>query len=414
MLRSKLAFNTNWLMFLVFLGCQPTGEYQKPPPPKVTVLKPTVETVPVYLEENGQTEAVEQAVVQARVRGILQEIKFEPNNRVTEGTPLFVIEQQEYLTAVKSAEAALNSAKAEVTSAIANERVVNAKIAAAQAAINEALAEFNRMKSLETSKAVSQSEIDSAKAKLETSTAAKLGAEAEKDTAEAAIENAQARVEQAEADLAQAKLNLEWTVVKAPIDGRMTRTMVKRGNLVESGTELVEIVKNDPIWANFNINERFLLNLERQSRSVAGVPPDPTTMKVFLQRAGDEGFPFEGHLDYYAPKVDQDTGTMQLRAVFKNELGDDNFLLPGLFVRVRVQVGEYENAMLIPERAINRDQVGAFVYVVDDQNKAIRKNVTVGSKYNDLIVIESGISAEDAVIVDGIQRVRPGAKVDPG
>jgi RND family efflux transporter MFP subunit len=292
--------------------------------------------------------------------------------------------------------------------------VVNAKIEAADAAINVAQAEFDRMKSLAQSKAVSQSEIDAATAQLETSRAAKLGAEAEQDTAEAAIENAQAGIEQAAADLTQAELNLEWTVVKAPINGRMTRTMVKRGNLVESGTELVEIVQNDPIWANFNINERFLLSLERQKRSATGVPPDPTTMKVFLQRAGDAGFPFEGHLDYYAPKVDQNTGTMQVRAVFDNELGDDNFLLPGLFVRVRVQVGEYENATLIPERAVNRDQAGAFVYGVDSQNKAVRKNVTVGTKYNGMIVIESGIEADDAVIVDGIQRVRPGAEVDPG
>ena len=146
--------------------------------------------------------------------------------------------------------------------------------------------------------------------------------------------------------------------------------MVKRGNLVENGTPLIEIVRNDPIWANFTISERFLLDFERESRRQADNSIDPTNVKVQLQRSGDTGFPFEGHLDYYDPKIDQNTGTLQLRAVFENTHDRGSILLPGLFVRVRVEIGQYENALLIPERAIGRDQAGTFVYVVDKRKKS--------------------------------------------
>jgi RND family efflux transporter MFP subunit len=167
------------------------------------------------------------------------------------------------------------------------------------------------------------------------------------------------------------------------------------------------------MWANFNISERFLLNLEREPKRHRDNSIDLTDIKVQLQRSGDVGFPFDGHLDFYEPKVDQDTGTLQLRAVFDNKPDQKSRLLPGLFVRVRVQIGQYEDALLIPERAIGRDQAGTFVYVVGNDNKAARKNVKLGTKQNDLIVIQSGLDQSDSVIVDGIQRVRPGIEVDP-
>ena len=412
MQRSKLALIIGVCVTLFQSGCQPESAYQVPPPPNVTAVKPIVETVPIYFEENGQTEAVEQAVVQARVRGILQELKFEPDSLVTEGTPLFLIEQQEYQAAVQSAQATVSSAKAALESAKAALGVADANIAAADAAIKVSQAEFDRMSNLLAEKAVAQSEFDLARARLETSTAARQGAVAAKVANEADITNAQAQVAKSEADLANAQLNLDRTIINAPISGRVSKTLVKRGNLVESGTPLVEIVKNDPIWANFNISERFLLDFERQSRHREDNSVDPSNIKVELQRSGDVGFPFSGHLDYYDPKIDPDTGTLQLRAVFENK-GDRGLILwPGLFVRVRVQVGEAKDTLLIPERAISRDQVGAFVYVVGDDKKAVRKNVKIGTRLNDMIVIAAGLEPGESVIVDGIQRVRPGVEVN--
>ncbi len=413
MRQSKLTYGLIVCVVIIQSACKPKSAYRAPPPPKVTAVKPVVETIPIFLEENGQTEAVEQAIVQARVRGILQEIKFKPDSLVTEGTPLFLIEQQEYLAAVKSAEATISSAKAALETAQAAIGVADARIAAADAAIKVSQAEVDRMTNLLGSKAVSQSEYDAARADLETSVAAKQGAVAAKIANEAEIINAQAQVAKAEADLTQAQLDLDRTVILAPISGRVTRTMVKRGNLVENGTPLVEIVKNDPIWANFNVSERFLLDFERASKRNADNSIDPTNVKVQLQRSGDAGFPFEGHLDYYDPKIDQDTGTLQLRAVFDNKRDEGANLLPGLFVRVRVQIGQYENALLIPERAIGRDQAGTFVYVVGNENKAVRKNVKLGTKHNDMMVIEFGLNPGDSVIVDGIQRVRAGIEINP-
>ena len=209
MLRAKLTLGLIVCVVIVPLGCKPKTAYQTPPPPKVTAVKPVVETVPIFLEENGQTEAVEQAIVQARVRGILQEIKFQPDSFVTEGTPLFLIEQQEYLAAVESAEATVSSAKAALETAEAAIGVADANIAAADAAIKVAQADFNRMENLVTTKAVSQSEFDAARAQLETSVAARQGAVAAKVANEAEISNAQAQVAKAEADLKQAQLDLE-------------------------------------------------------------------------------------------------------------------------------------------------------------------------------------------------------------
>lgn len=410
MMRSHFALALLISLIVFQIGCKPESAYKTPPPPQVTVITPTIQTVPIFLEENGQTEAVEQATIQARVRGILQEVKFEPDSYVEEGTELFQIEQQEYLAEVKSAEATLNSAKAALETANAAVGVAEARIAEADAAIKVSQATFDRMEKLQSNNAIAQSEYDSARAALETSTAARLGAVAAKVADEASVTNAEAQVEKANADLIQAQLDLEWTVVVAPISGRVTKTMVKRGNLVENGTELVEIVRNNPIWANFNISESFVLNLEREK---AQREVDKSKVMVELKRSGDVGFPFQGHLDYADPRIDQDTGTLQLRAVFENPPENSSILIPGLFVRVRLKIGEYEDAVLIPERAVNRDQTGSFVYVVDNENKAIRKDVELGTKSEDNIVVTSGVSANDSVIVDGIQRVRPGTVVDP-
>ncbi len=395
----------------ISLGCQPEAAYQAPPPPKVNVVKPIVQTVPIFHEENGETEAVEQATVKARVSGILEEIKFNPDDIVAEGDELFRIEQKEYIAALQSAEADVSSAEAELVSAQAEIEVADARIAAVDAQIAAAEADFKRINELKNSNAVSTAEWDTSKAALGTAMAGKKGAVAGKSAAEAKVVNVEAKVEKTIADLEQAKLNLERTIVKAPISGRVDRLLVKRGNLVENGTELIQIVKNDPIWANFNLSERFILDLERYSKKAPEEKFDPSTVKVYMKRGGDLDFPFEGRLDYYDPRIDQDTGTLQMRGVFPNQPGG-KLLTPGMFVRVRVQIGTYENALLIPERAIGRDVSGTYVFVVDKENKAARKPVVLGTKVGELIVIETGLKPGDNVIVDGIQRVRPGVEVD--
>lgn len=414
MVQSKLTLGLLAGALVIQVGCQPKSTYQSPPPPKVSVVNPTVDTVPFFLEENGQTEAAEQAVVRARVPGILQEIKFNPDSKVSKGTLLFQIEQDEYLAAKESAVATVSSAKALLGSAKAAIGVADAKIASAEAAKKVSQAEFDRKKILFDENAISQSEFDGALAERDSAIAAKLGAEADKAAKETEIANAEAQIEKAEADLANKQLDLDRTTIAAPISGRVTKAMVKLGNLVESGEPLVEIVQTNPIWANFNLSERFVLDFQKASNRKDGQRVKPNEVKVQLQRSGDTGFPFEGTLEYIAPKIDQDTGTLQLRAIFDNPEENDAVLVPGLFVRVRVQIGVYENALLIPERATARDQVGTYVFVVDNDKKAIRKNVELGTKQGDMVVITSGLVPDDSVIVDGLQRVRSGLEVDPG
>ncbi len=393
-------------------GCQKPNVYQPPPPPKVTVAKPVQQTVDIFLEENGQTEAVGRSEVRARVQGFLEEIKFEPGKDVKAGDVLYVIEKDEYLAIRDGAKAELAAANAALQSATASIKVKKADLIAAEVKVEASESEFRRQDQLYKEKVVSKSVWEESKAIRDGALAARLQAKAAIDAAVANQETSAANVTRAKASLQKAELNLSYTDVKALISGRITNTQVKIGNLVESGTHLTTIIQRDPIWANFNIDERHLLSLvnEKNETGEKNDEDDYRKMKAFLQRAGDDRFPFEGHLDYIDQEgVDQGTGTLKLRAVFKNST---NQLFPGLFVRIRVPIGKLENALLIPEKAIGRDQSGAYLLLLGEEEKVVRKNVTLGTKYGELIVIEQGIEADDRVVIDGIQRARPGSKVD--
>ena len=394
----------------LLLGCDKPADYQQAPPTKVTVATPVIKTVPIYLEENGQTEAVEQALVRARVRGIIEEIpeETEESLEVKKGDQLFLIQQDEFIVAVNSAKASVAAASAALETANANVKVEEAGVTSAKAAYKVSKAEFDRLALLLKQNAIAQSEYDAAEATMETTQAGINAASAQTASSKAKVSEAQATLDKAKAELVQKELELSWTTVEAPIDGRVTRTLVKVGNLVKDGDELTEIVSNKKVWANFNISERFLLSLERDADSER--PFKPNTIPVALKRSGDPDFIFHGFLDYADPVVDQDTGTLLLRAIFDNT-DPSKFLLPGLFVRVRVEIGTYDDATLIPERAINRDSAGTYVYVVED-SKAVRKNVVLGGKYDGMVVIESGLTKDSRVVVDGIQMLRSGSEVD--
>ena len=363
------------------------------------------------MEETGQTEAVGRAVVSARIQGVLQEVRFEPDEQVEKDQTLYLIEPDFYDEAVKSAKAALAGAEAEEIAANAAIRVAEAETAQADAAVKVSEANYNRLKGLFENNAIPKSELEMAEAQFDTAKAKRQAAAADSAAKAADLTKAEAQVKQAKANLSKAELDKVYTEVKAPIAGRVTKTDVKVGNLVDNGTELVTIVQNDPIWANFNISERFLLTMEDNAKRNENQEIDLPSIRVELQRMGDTDFPFEGHLDYYDPEIDQATGTLALRAVFENS-DRSQLLLPGLFVRVRVEVGQIENAILIPELAVSRDQVGSYVYVVDSDNKVARKNIVLGPKYREMIVVLQGLSADDDVIVVGIQNARAGEVVE--
>ena len=401
---------TGAMLIAFSVGCNEPNTYQPPPPMPVTVAKPIVKDLTLFLEENGETESVDRAEVRARVEGFLEEIRHEPGARVKEGDVLYVIERRQYQATLDSNQATLLGAEAAASSARAGIEVAQAGFDAAEAELNVKELELARLDSLLASNAISQKDWDDAKASRDTALASLQGKKANQSASTADLEQALAQIKKAEADVNQAQINLDYTEVKAPISGRITKTDVKRGNLVENGSLLATVVTNDPIWANFFISERVLLSLQRSSPRPENF--DITSCPAYLQRSGDEGFPYEGHLDYIEPEVDQDTGTLAVRAIFGNSAGKPK-IVPGLFVRVRFPIGEMKGAILIPEEAVARDQAGTYVSTIDSENVVQRKNVVLGHKEGSYIVISKGLLAEDSVVVTGLQRARQGATVKP-
>ena len=221
-----------------------------------------------------------------------------------------------------------------------------------------------------------------------------------------------AAVDASRAALDRAELNLQYTDVTTPIAGRVERTLIKLGNLVgdNGATHLTTVVSYDPIHAYFNISERNLLRAMVKSEDKPRERREIHEVPAFLQRAVDEGFPFEGNLDYADLGVQQSTGTFTLRAIFPNP---DLTIVPGLFVRIRIPIGTIENAVLIPERSVGADQAGRFVMIVVEENLAERRNVELGTKFEEMVVITDGLSGAETVVIDGIQRARPGTRVTP-
>ena len=351
-------------------GCSPPNEYKEPPPPSVTVAPPLVRTVTNYLEETGATVPVERVEIRARVRGILQEVNFTDGQEVKKGDPLYLIQPQEYVAKVAAAEA---------------------DVALMNVALSRAKIEVERETNLLKDNATAQSNVD---------------------TAIAARDGAIASLDAAAASLSLAKLDLEYTAITAPFDGRVERTLVRQGNLVGGSEEtlLTTMIKYDPIFVYFNISERALLLITNELKAEPGERIDLSKFKVRLRRTTDKDFPFEGQLDYADLGVDQSTGTFTVRAKFPNP---DRLLLPGLFVRIRVPLGTIENAILVPERSVGADQAGRYVMVVGEKNLVERRNVTLGTKFGEMVVAMEGLDGTEKVVIDGLQRARPGASVSP-
>ena len=382
---------------ILAVGCSQPNQYQAPPPASVTVTRPVISTVTKYLDETGTTEAVDRVEVRARVRGFLEKVRFQDGDNVEKDDPLYLIQPLEHQAAFDAAEADLAIANAEVNAA-------NAEVGANDVGLRRAELEVTRQENLFKNNATAESKVQTAVAERDGAIAAVAAAKAKVGAAEAAVTAATAAK-------TQAKLELDYCTINAPIDGRVERTLVKVGNLVGDGeaTHLTTMVSYDPIHVYFNISERSLLRARSGVKDKPRERPDITRIKAYLRRAVDEGFPFEGNLDYADLGVDQSTGTFTIRAVFPNKSLE---LFPGLFVRVRVPIGTVENAVLLPERCVAVDQAGRFVLILDDQNVVARCNVKLGEKYGELVVIADGLDGTETVVIDGIQRGPAGSHGD--
>lgn len=355
-------------------GCgDQQNTYAPPPPPEVTVDKPLVKTVNNYLYFTGNTRAAATVDIRARVEGYLESIHFAASSIVEKGTLLFVIDPRPYQAQLEEAKANLSVKKAEL------------KLAEATLA---------RKSNAFKARAVSEVEV--------------LVARAQRDQAEAGVEAAFAAVE-------TARLNLDYTTIRAPIEGVVNRNLVDVGNLVRAGeaTLLTTIVDDVPIHAYFTVSEQDLLRLVAANRELIEekkLEKRSADHPVYIGLANEEGYPHEGKLDYMDNRVDPETGTIEIRGVFPNT---DHFIISGLFVRGRVPVGKIKDAMLVTERALGSDQRGRFLYVVGKDNKVEYRPVTIGPLLDGMRVILKGISPDDKVIVNGIQRARPGLEVKP-
>ena len=227
-----------------------------------------------------------------------------------------------------------------------------------------------------------------------------------------ARDNAQANLQQAQANTKIAAVNFGYTNVTAPFDGIVSAHLVSIGELVgvSSPTQLANIVQLDPIYVTFNVNEQDVLRIRDEARRKGMTSSDLKQLPIEVGLQTETGYPHKGKLDYAAPTINQSTGTLPVRGVLPNP---DRVLLPGYYVRVRVPFDQQQNALLVPDVALGSDQSGRYVLVVNGDNVVEQRKVVTGPLEGELRVIESGLKADDRVVIAGLLRAIPGQKVDP-
>lgn len=327
-----------------------------------------------YVDYTGRTDAAESVEIRARITGFLNAVKFEDGAEVEKGAPLFEIDDREYQADLEGAQGELASAKAHQ---------------------EKSTTDFKRM---ETLKQKGQASIE------------------EYDRTDAQRKEADAAVISAEAKVKRAQLNVDFTRIAAPISGKISRSKITEGNLVNAdATVLTTIVSVEPMYVYFDVDERTILTLRKQVREGQLDRMKKQEIPVLMGLTIDKDYPHVGAIDFLENRVDPSTGTIRVRGTFKNprpETGE-RILDAGLFARIRVPIGHPKSALLVTERAIGADQGQKFLYVVDDKNEVVFRAVQLGAVHDGLRVIAEGLNAGERVIIDGLQRVRPGSVVDP-
>jgi RND family efflux transporter MFP subunit len=355
----------------VAAGCSRAPAQAPPPPPNnVTVSYPLDRGVADYVEFTGQTAAVKTVELRARVWGYLESLHFTEGAMVNQGDLLVQIDPKPYKALVDQAKG---------------------KIAQDNAQLKHNEATFRRYDKLRANGAATQEDLDRVLA--------------DRDAMKATLATDTA-------DLEAKQLDLDYTTIRSPIKGRVSRFEVTEGNVVQSGqnggTLLTTIVSVDPMYVYFDIDERTLLTVRRLIRSGSMKNVQETAFPIAIGLADEDNFPHHGVVNFLDNRVDPGTGTLRCRGIFENH---DGFLSPGLFVRCHLPLGDPTRRLMVAEQALASDQEQKFVYVVNDANEVSYRPVQVGRLYDGLRVIEGGISKNDKVVVKGLQRVRPGAKV---
>jgi membrane fusion protein (multidrug efflux system) len=362
------------LAFGLITGCgREEGTKGAPEPPAVGVIEVSKQKVNPFYEFIGKTRAAETVALRARVTGFLEERDFQEGGQVEKGQVLFRIEPEQYRATLAQTEAALG---------------------AAQASLERARVDLTRYEELAKAKNVSQQKVDEAKAEVLVQEAA---------------------VRTAKADIEKAQLNVDYTEITAPIDGRIDVAAYTVGNLIgpDSGV-LATINQMDPIKVAFSIAETWYLdimkeNLAHQRERGDGGKHEPSHVPR-IRLADGTMYEHDGELDFIDNKVDEKTGTVLVRAVFDNP---DGLLLPGQFITVVIEREEALDAIVIPQAAVLTDQGGAYVLLVNDEDKVEARRIETGQRFGPNLVVTEGLRAGDRIVLYGIQKVRPGVLVKP-
>ena len=360
----------------LLVGCGDSAQQKAaaPPPPTVTVAKPTQRTVSDYDEYVGRFAALESVEVRARVSGYLDSVDFKDGQMVKQGDLLFTIDKRPFQTALDQSRA-------------------NRQLAQSNLTFTES--DLKRAQQLVTEKTITEQVFEQRSQ---------------------AFRNAQASFAAASAAVRQAELDMQFTELRAPIDGRIGDRRVSPGNLVTGGTSgnttlLATIVSQDPIHFEFTFDEASYLRYERMAKEGADVASRGPGVNVSLKLIDEKDFTHEGRMDFVDNAIDRSTGTIRGRALFKNP---NSVFTPGMFARVRVPASPPYQALLVPDTALGTEQAKRYLLVVGADDMVTMKYVTVGQVVDGgLRVIKEGLAADDRVIVDGLMRARAGIKVTP-
>jgi len=356
------------LLLTVYLVACKEKPSPPPPPPTVTVVQPVQRTVTDYLELTGNTQAVKTVQLVARVSGYLERVFFQDGQIVKKGQPLFLIQQNTYQDTLRQNEAQILLQKVQ---------------------LDYAEKQLIRYSNLLEQKATSQENVENWRYQRD---------------------SAQANLQAAEAARDLSRLNLSYTEITAPFDGRIDRRLQDPGNLVGSNqnTVLAEVNQIDPIYIYFTISDLDLARLMREAHWTPG-QADAKKWPVFAGLTSEEGYPHQGRLDFASISLTPTTGTLLLRGIFSNP---DGKILPGLYARVRVPVKKGP-ALLVPQEAVGYDQRGSYVLIVNEQNGVQRVSVRAGTLVDHLRVVEEGLTGKEWVVIKGLQKAVPGRQVTP-
>jgi len=389
------------------------------PIPTVLVAEVPQRTVQVSADFVARTEAVPTVEIRARISGVLEQVRFREGSEVKKDQVLFVIQQDEYKAALQSAQAQLAKAQADLirakdTSVVERQR---AQLDQAKAELGKNQADVARYRPLVKEQAIPQQDLDTALSREVAARAGVQSAEAElKDAVLAqrtAIQLSEAAVESGKAAVTQADLNLKYTTIESPISGIISKLSVDVGNLVGRGepTLLATVSAINPIYADFSITEADYLRMVKKIPGLGrGEVPKDRAPTLDLVLADGTVFPQKGRPVFVDRAIDQKTGTIQVRAEFPNPQA---LLRPGQFGRVRAVTEEVPNAVLVPQVAVQELQGAKNVLVVGEGDKVALRTVTLREPYQQFYIVTAGLKPGERVIVEGVQKARPGMQVKP-